>query len=40
MPAKKNPAADGNSWILVWSDAVIELFLELLEEAHKKRKKK
>lgn len=36
MSPRKNIAAgaDGDSWILVWSDAIIKVFLELLEEAH------
>ena len=38
MPPK-NIAADGDSWILVWSDAMIEVFLELLEEAHNNGKR-
>lgn len=34
--AYKNALAGGagDSWILVWSHAMIEVFLELLEEAH------
>ena len=34
MPPKKIPNAAGDSWILLWSDAMINVFLELLEEAH------
>lgn len=34
MPPKKNPTVSGDSWILLWSDAMINVFLELLEEAH------
>ena len=39
MPPKNNIAADGDSWILVWSNAMIEVFLELLEEAHNNGKR-
>lgn len=39
MPPKNNIAADGNFWILVWSDAMIKVFLELLKEAHNNGKK-
>ena len=36
MPPRKNLAVGGDveSWILVWRDAMIEVFLKLLEEAH------
>lgn len=41
MPPRNNPAAgaDNESWILVWSDAIVELFLTLLEEAHDNAKR-
>lgn len=33
MPPRKNPASgDNESWILVWCDAMIEVFLTLLED--------
>lgn len=36
MPPRKNLAVGGDVefWILVWRDAMIEVFLQLLEEAH------
>lgn len=34
MPAKNNAGADADSWILIWSDAVIEVFLKLSEEIY------
>lgn len=39
MPPKKKSAAAGDSWILVWGDAMIDVFLELLEEAHNNSKR-
>lgn len=36
---KDNIATDVDSWILVWSDAMIKVFLELLEEAHNSGKR-
>ena len=39
MPPKKNPAAAGDSWILVWSDTMIDIFHELLEGAHNNGKR-
>ena len=39
MLPKNNIAADGDSWILIWSDAMIEVFLELLEEVHNNGKR-
>lgn len=40
MPPRKNPAGgDNESWILIWSDAMIEVFLNLLKEAHNNGKR-
>ena len=39
MPPKNNIAVNGDFWILIWSDTMIEVFLELLEEAYNNRKK-
>lgn len=34
MPAKDNACADADSWILIWSDTMIEVFLKLSEEIY------
>ena len=39
MPPRKNPAGDNESWVLIWSDAMIKVFLNMLEEAHDNGKK-
>lgn len=39
MPPKQKPTAVGDSWILLWSDAIINVFLKLLEEAYDNSKR-
>ena len=39
MPPNNSITVDGNFWILIWSDAMIETFLELLEKTHNNEKR-
>lgn len=41
MPPKKTHAigADSESWILIWSNAMVEVFLKLLKKAYDNEKR-
>lgn len=40
MPLRKNLAGVNNeSWVLIWSNAMIEVFLNILQEVYDNKKK-
>lgn len=39
MPPKNNIGVDGDSWIIIWIDIIIEVFFELLEKIYNNKKR-